>query len=37
MPLVLTPDNIDAWLADTAFAYEYVQRPCRTMLEAAAQ
>ena len=38
MPLVLTPDNnIDAWLADTAFAYEYVQRPCRAMLEAAVQ
>jgi putative SOS response-associated peptidase YedK len=37
MPLVLTPDNIDAWLTDTAFAYEYVQRLCRTMLEAAVQ
>jgi putative SOS response-associated peptidase YedK len=36
MPLVLLPDETHAWLTDTAFAYEHVQRPCRAMLEAAA-
>ncbi len=36
MPLVLLPDEVNAWLTDTAFAYEHVQRPCRAMLEAAA-
>lgn len=36
MPLVLMPDDVDAWLSDTGFAYEYVQRPCRAMLEATA-
>ena len=36
MPLVLLPDDSNKWLTDTGFAYEYVQRPCRAMLEAAA-
>lgn len=36
MPLVLLPDDKDKWLTDPGFAYEYVQRPCRAMLKAAA-
>ena len=36
MPLVLLRDDKDKWLTDPGFAYEYVQRPCRAMLEASA-
>jgi putative SOS response-associated peptidase YedK len=36
MPMVLMPDDMEKWLSDTAFAYEYMQRSCQAMLQAIA-
>lgn len=36
MPLILTADNVDKWLGDTAFATDYLHMPCSVMLHASA-
>lgn len=33
MPLIIGADSIDAWLSDTHFAVDYVEKPCEAVLD----
>ena len=36
MALFLEADSINAWLSDTHFAVDYVEKPCEAVLDAKA-